>query len=299
MSGLHTSLLLFLAAIWGSSFLFLRIAVPPLGIWGAVIVTFIRLTLASVALVGFFSLRGMRFEFRKNWRVFLGIGMLNTSIPFSLFAASAHHLPAAVMVILNATVPLFGALLSWYWFRERFTPLRILGLGLGVAGVACVVSQAFGGAPSSAHPPSSIALGVAACLVASLCYAAASVMIKSYAAHLKPMVLAGGSQVFAALSLLPLLPFIALSPSAPVGFPHGAVIGAILSLALGSTALAYIFYFKLVADLGPTRAATVTFLMPLFGMLWGALFLQESITGMGVLGCGLILLGVRFVLGRR
>lgn len=295
MSLAHVFMLVALGAIWGSSFLFLRLAVPAMGTWGPVLVTEIRLILASIVMVAFFSARGMRFQFRKNWRVFLGIGLLNTAVPFSLFAASARTLPAAVMVILNGTVPLFGALLSRVQFGEKLTARRLFGLSLGIAGVSCVVSQALAGGAFGSPLASAIAIG--ACLLGSICYASASVMIKVHAAHLKSMVLAGGSQVFAAAAMLPVLPVVALTEPALV-WPGWHVIAYIAALGFGSTAIAYVLYFKLVADIGPIRASTVTFLMPLFGMLWGALFLGEQITAMGTLGCGLILLGVRFVLSR-
>lgn len=300
MKFVHVAMLVALAAIWGSSFLFLRLAVPAMGTWGPFLVTEIRLILASVTLVGFFSARGMRFEFRRNWRVFLGIGLLNTAVPFTLFALSAWTLPAAVMVILNGTVPFFGALFSRIRLGERLTPRRLFGLALGIAGVSLVVSEALVGVSAGGLGASGLAtvLAVSACLVGSLCYATASVMIKVHAAHLKPMVLAGGSQVFAALALVPVLPVVAFADQ-KLAWPGWNVIAFIGALAFGSTAIAYVLYFKLVAEIGPTRAGTVTFLMPLFGMFWGALFLGEQITGLAALGCGLILVGVRFVLNRK
>ncbi len=277
-----TARLITLAAIWGGSFIFIRVLAPVLG---PVLTAMLRLVIAGFALVAYFHVIGFDAEVRRFWRQYLIIGIANSAVPFLLYAFAALHIPASYSVILNSTVPLFGALLSAAFLDERLTVAKIAGLVAGAAGVT-LVSKA-----GPVEPDAMFGWAIAACLAAAFCYAVAAVYMKKRAAGAKPMAIAGWSQVFAGLALLPLAFF------AP---PHGAitpaVVANVLGLALLCSAIAYLLYYRLIADLGPTRATTVTFLLPLFGMLWGALLLDETITAPMIAGCALIIVSAFVVL---
>ena len=285
MRGEDIARLVALAAIWGASFIFLRALAPVLG---PVATAAWRVTIAGAALVAWLRVAGVDAELRRHWRAFLVIGIVNSALPFLLFAFAAVHLPASYSVILNTATPLFAAVLSAVWLDERLTALRVAGLAAGAAGVALVT----GAGPVA--PDAMFGWAVAACLGAALCYALAGIYIKRHAGGAGPMAIAGWSQAFAAAALLPLTPF-----APPPGTVTPGVIANVLALALLCSAFAYLLYYRLIADVGPTRAMTVTFLMPLFGMVWSVLFLGESVTLPMIAGCALIVGGTALVVRRR
>ncbi len=270
-----------LAAIWGASFIFIRVLAPVLG---PVITAALRVLIAGGALVAWSRLTGFDAQLARHWRAYAIIGIVNSSLPFVLYAFAALYLPASYSVIFNSVAPLFAAFLAALFLADPLTSRKLAGLAAGAAGVALV---------SGAGPVMTgdgFAAAVAACLAAAFCYAASGVYIKRRAASAPPMGIAAWSQIFAGVALLPLAPF------APVrGTIDFVIVANVLALSLVCSAIAYRLYFRLVADIGPTRALTVTFLMPLFGMLWGALFLDEAITGPMLAGCALIVGGVALV----
>jgi drug/metabolite transporter (DMT)-like permease len=279
VAGADVARLLALAALWGGSFAFMRVAAPALGgVWLALCRVFIAfLTLAVVAL-----LRGGLPRFAEHRRAFAVVGILNTAVPFTLFAWAAAHLPASTGAMLNATSPFFATIVAAIALRERITAMKIAGMLVGFAGVALLV----GHAPAVAD--ADMALAVVACLVASLCYGVASVYARRRLSGIPIASIALYSQMIAAVALIPALAF------APL--PHAAAITPLVAAnvaALGvvSTALAYLLYFRLIADLGPARALTVTFLIPMFGVAWGFLFLGEDVGPRTLAACALIVCG--------
>ncbi len=282
-SRLDTASLVVLAAIWGGSFIFMRIAAPVLGpIWTADL----RVGLGGLVLWLVFLLRGASLGWREHGRHYLILGGVNTALPFALYAFAAQHIPASYSVILNATSPLFGAVLSVFFLQDRLTPNKWFGLALGAVGVALVTDL------GAARTDAMFWLSIGACLVAASCYAVGATYLKLRASHLDPTAISTASLLCAGLLLAPGLPLV--PPVAPV---TGLVIASIAALAVICSALAYLIYYRLIARIGPTRALTVTFLMPVFGMLWGFLFLGEDITWKMIAGAGLVLLSLRFVLG--
>jgi drug/metabolite transporter (DMT)-like permease len=271
-----------LAMIWGASFVFIRVLAPALGpLWVATS----RVLVAGGALVAYLVAAGFDAGVRRNWKSYVFVGMLNSALPFLLFAFAAVHLPASYLVILNAATPLFGAVASAIWLGERLTVARQGALIAGAAGVV-LVSRA---GPVAAD--AGFALAVAASLGAALCYALAAVWLRKHGAGLKPVAIAGWSQLFAGIVLLPA----AMAGPAPATI-DAAIVANVLGLALLCSAVAYLLYYRLIADVGPTRALTVTFLMPAFGMAWGAAFLGETITPPMVGGAALIVAGTAMVL---
>jgi drug/metabolite transporter (DMT)-like permease len=276
--------LLTLAALWGGSFLFMRVAVLPLG---PIATAELRVLLAAAALIVWLRVAGVRLGWRQDWRLFLVVGTINSAAPFALYAFSALHLPVSYLVVLNATTPFFGALVSAAWLGERFTARAALGLVAGVGGVAMLVR--LGPVPLA----SQVVWAIVAALLAALCYAVAAAYLKRQARTPAPAAVATGSQLAATVALLPLLP--AMSP---VAWPSSGEWIAVVMLGVLCTAIPYLLYFRLIADVGATRALTVTFLIPAFGMLWGAVFLGETITGTMAAGCGLVLLGTALIFSR-
>jgi drug/metabolite transporter (DMT)-like permease len=275
--------LLLLAAIWGASFLFFRIAAPTLG---PLITAELRASIGGLALLAYFRATGADLGFRAHWKAYLIIGTLNSALPFALFAFASISLSASYAVILNASAPLWGAVFSALWLGEKLTLGKSLGLVAGVAGVALVMR--FGLPEATPH----LLLASAACIFATMCYALAGIYMRKHPEKLTSQGLATGSLLGAAVIVLPLVPFaplpVSLSPS---------VVLSVLALALLCSTVAFVLYFRLIADVGPTKALTVTFLMPAFGMFWGALLLDEKITPVMLAGCGLILLGIALIFG--
>jgi drug/metabolite transporter (DMT)-like permease len=271
-----------LAIIWSTSFVFIRVLSPVLGpVWVATA----RLLLGGAALAHVFVVIRRHLDVAEHWRAYLFVGVLNSAIPFLLFAYAALTLPASYLVNLNAAVPLFGAVASAAWLDDPLDARKVAGLAVGAAGVT-LVSRA-----GPVTPDAAFALAVAASLGAVVCYALAAVWLKRRGAKLHPIAVAGWSQLLGGIALLPFAAF------APIeGAITLSVTVNVLLLALLCSALAYMLYFRLVADVGPTRAMTVTFLMPAFGMLWGWLFLDETITLAMLAGAALIVGGTAAVL---
>jgi drug/metabolite transporter (DMT)-like permease len=274
--------LISLAAIWGASFIFIRVLAPAIG---PILTVTTRVLIGGAVLVAYGRAIGLDAGLRRYWRQYLVIGVVNSTLPFLLYAFAALHIPASYSVILNSTTPLFTALFSVPFLGERLTPAKLAGLVAGAAGVA-LVSNA-----GPVVPDLWFGAAVAACLAAACSYALSSIYMKKFAAGAKPLAIAAWSQVFAGLVLLPLVPF-APSPGAVTPL----VVANVLALALVCSSVAYVLYYRLIADVGPTRALTVAFVMPAFGMLWGALFLAETITWPMIAGCALIVGGTGAVL---
>jgi drug/metabolite transporter (DMT)-like permease len=266
--------LVVLSAIWGASFIFIRVVAPVLG---PVLTVTTRVLLGGAVLIAYCRLAGVDAGLSRHWRQYAVIGVANSTLPFLLYAFAALHLPASYSVILNAMTPLFTALLAVPLLGERLTAAKIAGLAAGIAGVALVS----GAGPVVADL--GFGLAVAACLGATICYAGSSIYMKKYATGAKPLAIAGWSQIFAALALAPFVPF-----APPTGLVTPLVAANVLALAVVCSSVAYVLYYRLIADIGPTRALTIAFLMPVFGMLWGALFLDETITLAMIAGCALV-----------
>lgn len=274
-----------LAAIWGGSFLFMRISAPVLG--PAWLIEFrvllAALFLALVALV--LKKRAAPLQLREHWKHYLVLGFFNSALPFVLFAFAARTLTASVLSVLNATAPMWGAIIGAIWTRKPIEPRTAAGLVLGTAGVALLV----GFDHVSARPGAAMAL--AAALFAALSYSIASLYARS-ARAVASFANAHGSMWAAALLVLPVLPFF---PAA--GTPTPVVAGSVVALGVLCSGIAYLLYFRLVEEIGPTSALTVTFLNPVFGILWGALFLGEVVGWHTVAGSAIVLAGTALVTG--
>ncbi|HEU0075937.1 MAG TPA: DMT family transporter [Dehalococcoidia bacterium] len=275
--------LIALAALWGASFIFTRSASPE---FGAIPTAWVRVQLGGLVLIGYFAAIGFDVGWRRDWRRFALIGVLNSSIPFSLYAFAALNLPASYSAIFNSTTSLFGATFAAVWLADPLTPRKLAGLVMGICGVALVAG--LGGAETDAN----FFLAMAACLCAAVSYATVGVYVRKYARDLEPRAIAGASQMVAGVILLPLL---VLDQPKTLDVDIAA---NLLGLALLSSGVAYLLYYRLLADVGPSKALTVTFLIPAFAMLWGAVFLEETITLTMLLGTAVIIGGTLLVTSR-
>jgi len=275
--------LLTLAALWGGSFLFMRVAAPQ---FGPVALIALRVAIASCFLVPVLAWRGGLGTLRAHWPHLLAVGVLNSAIPFCLFAYAELTLTAGFTSVLNAAAPLFAAIVAFAWLGERMSSLRVLGLAIGFIGVIVLV----GG--SSAIDAKQGGVAVAAALSATVLYGLASSYTKRFLTGVPPLAVATGSQLAATIVLAPLAFWLW-----PAQTPTGNVWLHVIGLGIACTGVAYILFFRLVAHVGPTRAVSVTFLIPVFGVLWGILFLGEQLTRNMVIGCAVILLGTSLSTG--
>lgn len=278
--------LLVLAGLWGGSFLCMRLGAAD---FGPVALVFVRCAGAAALLLPVLLLRGEGPALRARWRDVALVGAINSSAPFVLFAAASLALSAGLLAVFNATAPLWAAVVAWAGWRERLDASRSAGLALGFAGVLALSWDTVAVKTGGLLGP---ALGVAACLAATLLYGLAANLTRRRLADVPPMALAAGSQLAAALLLA--APAAALWPAEP---PRATAWGAALLLAVACTALAYVLYFRLIAQVGAARAISVTFLVPAFAIAWGAAALGERPGGAMLAACAVILLGTALAAG--
>ncbi len=281
-----------LAALWGASFLFMHLGAAE---FGAVPTAGLRVGFGALFLLPVFLLRGVWPQFRQRAGAILFVGLLNSALPFALYSFAVLHITTSLSAILNATVPLSGALVAWLWLKDRPDGLRALGLLIGFLGVALLVLGKSSVNPTSAPAASAMGitlLAMGACLLATLCYGLAASYTKRHLAGVHPMATAAGSQIGASLALA--LPSLWLWPTQPVG---ATAWWAVIALGLLCTAVAYVLFFRIIETAGPAKALTVTFLVPVFALFYGVLFLSESITGWTLLCGAVILLGTALSTG--
>ncbi|MFL9927323.1 DMT family transporter [Herbaspirillum lusitanum] len=277
--------LLLLGAIWGASFMLMRIAAPMIG---PMLTTFGRAFLGAITLYVFARSRGVDFAWRKNFRVYLVIGLANTAIPFSLFAWSALYIPSAYMATMNSLTPIFTALFGLMMLNERLSILRLLAFLLGLFGVAVLV----GIGPTEVTPL--VIAGVLAATGAAVSYGFAATYTRMKAGGIAAPATAAGSQFAAAVCLLPFA-----LPGLPHAFEAGnwQVLAAVLVLGVVCTGVAYGLFFHLISKEGATKAVTVTFLIPATAIIWAWLLLGEPVTAGTLIGLAIVLLATGMALG--
>jgi drug/metabolite transporter (DMT)-like permease len=283
MSSASLIRLLLLSAIWGGSFLLIRVGAPALG---PVTLMEARVLLAAIFLTGVaVALRRPPLDWRTHWRHYLIIGLLNSALPFLLFGYAALTLPASLLSILNATSPLWGTLIAALWQRAPLDGRRLAGLVLGIFGVGLLV-----GFDRVALAPGA-GVAISAALAAALCYAIASSYAKS-AREVAPFANAHGSMWAASLLIAPVL--LAFPPAAT---PTPGMLALLVALGVLCSGIAYLLYFRLIEDIGAAPALTVTFLIPLFGSFFGWLVLDEAIGWHTLAGGAVVIAGTALVTG--
>jgi len=275
--------LLLLSAIWGASFLFMRIGAPVLG---PSLLIFVRVGLAALFLMMTAVYLRKSLDVPRYWKHYLMLGLFNSALPFLLFAYAAQAVSASLLSILNATAPIWAAVIGAVWFRSRPSSSALFGMLLGVAGVGLLART------ETVTLPDGGALAVLAGLGAAFSYGIATTYTKA-ARSVDPFANAHGSMWAATLILIPLA--LQAPPLAAMPAPH--VILSVAMLGIVSTGVAYLLYLRLIADMGAAPALTVTFLIPVFGILWGVLFLDEQVGWHTLAGSLAVLAGTALVTG--
>ncbi len=279
-----------LGALWGASFLFMRFSTVE---FGPLPTAAGRVGIATLFLLPIVVWRGLLPELKQHWQKIFFLGLFNSAIPFACFSFSLLAITTGRSAILNATVPMFGALIAWAWLKDKPGLSRIAGLVIGFAGVALL---AWDKASFTLDPDNSsgVAPGwaVLACLVACICYGIAASFTKKYTAGISPMVIAAGSQMGATLGLC--VPAALLWPA---HLPGTRAWLSLLVLGVACTGIAYILFFRLIASAGPQRTLTVTFLIPVFAVFYGVVFLHEIITPWMLLCAAVIVCGTALATG--
>ena len=275
--------LVLLAAVWGASFLFMRMGAPE---FGPVALVQLRMLIAALCLLPILKMQVGLQEIPGNWKHLTVLGFLNSAIPFMLLSYATIYVTAGFSSVINATAPIWGAVVAWVWLSERISKAGVIGLLLGFVGVAVLTMD-----KESLAAPGSI-LALLAAVSAAFFYGIGVNYARRFTSGLKTLSVATGSMLYPAVILSPLT--IALWPEQT---PSTSAWIALFLMGTASTALAYILYFRLIANVGPTRAITVAYLMPAFAVIWGALILDEAITLLMVIGCLIIFVGTALVTG--
>lgn len=303
MRGRDLTDLLILAAVWGASFLFIRMAV---GDFGPFALIELRVGLGALCLLPFVFIAGKLDELRRHWKVLLANGTFAAALPFTFYAYAAQVMGAGYLSVINASAPAWVAVVGWVWFRDRLPRLAVLGLVIGFSGIVVLVwDKLFVNAPSTAlavAPAVALAvaspggvselLGTLAAMAAPICYGLAANHAKRYLSGIAPIVNAAGTNSGAALILAPFA--IYTWPTQPVSFQAWS---ATILLAVLCTSMAYILFYRLLASVGPSKTVIVTFLVPVFGVFWGAFLLHEALTTQMLVGAAIILAGSALVIG--
>ena len=268
---------LLLALLWGSSFLFMREGAHAFGPFPT---AWVRITLAALLLTPVLVWRREVAVLQEHWRPTLSSGLLSAGIPFACYAYALMHINTGLTSILNATTPLFGALIAWVWLGDTLNATRALGLALGFTGVVLLASDVPGGISFKAGGSG---LAVVACLVATFCYGVAGSFTKRYLQNVPSLVTTTGSLWGASIGLA--IPALLTWPDA---MPSAHAWAALGIAGLLCTALAYVLYFRLMTRTGPARAMTVTYLIPVFANVFGVMFLDEVVTHW-MMGCAVVI----------
>jgi drug/metabolite transporter (DMT)-like permease len=268
-----------LGALWGASFLFMRLGAAE---FGALPTAGMRVAIAALVLLPLLVLRGQWQSLASHWKKIFVLGMLNSGIPFALYSYALLSITTGLSSLLNATVPLFGALIAWLWLKDRPHGMKVLGLLVGFVGVAMLAWGKASFKPDASGQVTGWA--VLACLGACLCYGISASFTKRYLSGVPSLVIATGSQMGATLGLA--LPTLWFWPSQT---PSATAWLALLAVGVLCTGVAYVLFFRLIDKVGAAGSLTVTFLIPVFAVLYGVVFLGESVTAW-MLICGAIIL---------
>ncbi|MHB1124465.1 MAG: DMT family transporter [Ramlibacter sp.] len=283
MHARHFGQLILLSALWGASFPFIRIASPAFGPWG---LAGLRCALAAAVLAAIMRAVGERWPPRAAWPRLALLSLLTIAIPFVLFNAAGLVLPAGYSAILNATVPLFSMLGAAAMAEERLTARRLAGCLLGFVGVALLVRLG----PVDAS--TSVVLAALACTVASACYGVGAILMKRAMLTHQPLAASAAAHVAATAILL-----VPLGLSVPAMRPTTEAVLAVAVLGTVTSGLMYWVSMRLLREIPATAATSSALMIPLFGVTWGGLFLQEPVTLGMVPGALLVLAATALITG--
>ena len=270
--------LIFLSAIWGSSFLFLRLTSP---VFGPIFLIEMRVLSGLAVLLPLVLFLGKRAEFQKHWKMIATVSLMNMAIPFCFFAFSAVYIGAGLLSIINATVPIFSACVAYVVYQERLSRSSLLGLLIGFLGVVVLMfnpDESFG---------SSGWLAILSALLACLLYGTAINLTVNNLQGVSGLTITAGGLFVSSLVLLPFALW-----ARPEVLPVGNIWWSVFALGIVCTGFGFVMFYRLIDRIGAGRAIMTTYLIPVFSILWGNIFLGESVTLIMVVGCILVLLGV-------
>jgi len=263
----------------------MKVLVP---IFGIAMTSSFRLLSASLFLLILFVFQKYKINWRKNYLIFIVIGIGNSAIPFFLYSFAAQYIDASISVILNSTAPMFGAIFSYLIVKEKLGYQKIFGLIIGFVGVGVITSFSFGGNSNE------VTLSIVSCITAAAFYGLSGVITKKYAMHIEAKELTAGSLLFAGVSLIPFILIFPIRGEVSISASLLVVVFGVLC-----TSIAYLIYYYLIKQVGAVKALTVTYLMPVFGILWSFIFLEENITLSVIVGLIIILIGIFLINSRR
>ena len=269
--------LTFLGAVWGSAFIFIKVAAPEFGAIGLVQA---RLTIASLVFIPILLRKKYLILLKPAWKHSLVLAVTNNAIPFSLFSYGSFGADSNILAILNATTAFNTMIIALLWLGEKVTLKQLFGLVLGFIGVIILVN------PESS---STSIISALFCLIGAACYSFSTVFIQKYSEKTDKMVLIGWSIIFSCFIMIPLTLI-----NLPHQIPSTKALLSAIWLGSISTGLAFFGYVYLIEKIGAVKTSTVAYFLPVFGIIWGAVFLNEIITGGIILGCTTILIGVFF-----
>ncbi len=270
--------LIILSAIWGSSFLFLRLTSP---VFGPIFLIEMRVLSGLAVLLPLVLFLGKLAEFQKHWKMIATVSLMNMAIPFCFFAFSAVYIGAGLLSIINATVPIFSACVAYIVYKERLSRSSLLGLLIGFLGVVVLMfnpGESFG---------SSGWLAILSALLACLLYGTAINLTVNNLQGVSGLTITAGGLFVSSLVLLPFALW-----ARPEVLPVGNIWWSVFALGIVCTGFGFVMFYRLIDRIGAGRAIMTTYLIPVFSILWGNIFLGESVTLIMVAGCILVLLGV-------
>lgn len=284
MSSSDLAKLILLSAIWGASFMFLRISVPE---FGPILTTLIRTSLAGLALYCYVCVTKLPMHWRSNAKTYVLVGLTACVIPFLAFSFAALYLPPAHMAVLNATAPLFGAVMSALFLAERLGPRKLAGLIIGIAGVAILIGAGEIGISAAIIGASGL------CIFAAAAFSLSSVVVRKTGqpGSIHPVAMATGSLIMGSIIMLPLSPF-----ALPEALPSAQAFISLAILAVVSTGLTQAIFVPLITKIGPGRAMSVTYLTPMFSIMWGTIFLSSTVGWATFAGAATVFVGKSLVL---
>jgi len=272
-----------LAAIWGASFIFMKIGGPD---FGPFLFMAMRTLVASLFLLPLVYLKKQQSALIGYSKKIFIVGLLNTAIPFVLFGWATLSLSAGNTAVLNGTTPMFGAIIAYFWLKDKLSFSAIVGICIGFIGVYFLMFDKI------TTNTGNVILPTLAVMLAAFCYGLSANYTKKYLQGISPLALAAGSQISATIVLLPISMFFL-----PSTLPSNSSIMAVIALGVICTGIAYIMFFRLIVAIGPAKTISVTYLIPIFGIIWGVIFLDESVTFWTFIGGGLIFTGVALTTG--
>jgi drug/metabolite transporter (DMT)-like permease len=276
-------LLIMLAAIWGSSFIFMRATAE---VFGPIALITVRIVIAALCLFAFLFTQKRKQEFLENWRALAGLGIISSAIPFCFLAYASVSLTAGTVSILNAMTPVFTAWIAHIWLNDKMSKLQFLGLAISIIGLTILVWDKVNWELKTWLP-------ILAGVMAALFYGIASNGMKKYLSEVSTLTKTAGNLFFAAIFMLALLPFFLpddIKVISSTQWLYASFLGVIC------TAFAYFVFFRLINNIGPARSVSVTFLIPIFSFLFGYLLLDEVVTTRMWGAIAIILFGMTLVL---